>query len=550
MALNNQDSIKLIKKSQLVSAADLEEAKKVSRHLNCLVTDVLLGRGLLTEDQWGEMLADYFSVPFINLKNIEIDRSTINLISEDLASKRKALVFKKENQTLHVAMADPKDLDLIELIKKASGGRVKVKIFVATHTGIKTAIEIYRQGAKTAEININSGDISIVNEIQRLLEWATRENASDIHFEVLEDRLLVRFRIDGVLHDQEAYPKSQASAFSARIKILSNLKLDEVRLPQDGQFTLVSRGGEKISFRVSILPTIYGEKVVLRLLESVLTGFNLDELGFLPEDQQLVSQVTEKIHGMCLVTGPTGSGKTTTLYTLLNLLNRPNVNIVTIEDPVENRLNRINQTQVHTGINFSFANGLRSILRQDPDVIMVGEIRDRETAVIATNASMTGHFVFSTVHANTSSSAIPRMVDLGVEPFLLASTLNLVIAQRLVRILCPKCKTPASIDPILQKKLDEIKNQIAPEIYALLKTNYHAVGCDYCYHTGYKGRIGIFELLLVTDKIKSLIMTKAPASTIWMAAREENTKSMLEDGIIKVARGLTTLEELFRVVAS
>jgi type II secretory ATPase GspE/PulE/Tfp pilus assembly ATPase PilB-like protein len=272
-------------------------------------------------------------------------------------------------------------------------------------------------------------------------------------------------------------------------------------------------------------------------------------LGLLPEDQELVAKTLERTHGMLLVTGPTGSGKTTTLYTLLGLLNKPGVNIITIEDPVENKINRITQIQVNTQINLTFAGGLRSVLRQDPDIIMVGEIRDKDTAVIATNAAMTGHMVFSTVHANTAAGAIPRMIDLGVEPFLMASTLNMVIAQRLVRVLCTKCKTESPLNPILKTKLEKVKTNISPDVSRMLNKFYEPVGCNTCHKTGYKGRIGIFELVNVDSKVKKLINSKATTEEIEMYARKKGAKTMLEDGLIKVSKGLTTLEEVFRVIS-
>jgi type IV pilus assembly protein PilB len=553
MSIKQSALKKLIEKEKLVSSADLATAQNVASHLGCQITDVLLGRDLIDEESLGLLLAKHYKVDYVDLNKTEVDLNALKLIPEDVAVQRGVVAFEKNNGKLFVAMEDPKDLELTETVKKVIGNGIKITPYYATSSGIKNALKLYksRQGIDGEAVNVVKMDeTSAVAAVDKLLEEAIREEASDIHFEPLEDNLLVRFRVDGVLHDAKLFVKEMHPAIVARIKILSDLKLDETRLPQDGQFSVMTRrNNNKTSFRVSVTPTVYGEKVVLRLLESTLTKFNLEELGLLPEDQEVASKVLERTHGMLLVTGPTGSGKTTTLYTVLGLLNKPDVNIFTIEDPVENRIKRVNQMQVNAQIDLSFASGLRSVLRQDPDVVMVGEIRDKETAVIATNAAMTGHLVFSTVHANTSAGAIPRMVDLGVEPFLLASTLNMVIAQRLVRVLCPRCKEETAIDPIMQKKLDDLKKRISPEIAKMVRKNHASVGCHSCYGTGFRGRIGIFELLAVDESIKELVVNKATSNVIWDVARKKGAKTMLEDGLIKVAKGETTLEEVFRVIS-
>ena len=553
MSINQAVLKKLIEKKALISKADLNNAFEISKHLGCALSDVLLGRDLLSEEDYGEILSKYFKVKFIDLKKTDILPSVLRLIPEELAAEKSVVAFEKHGSKVYVAMEDPKDLELIEILKKIIGNGTKVVPFVATTSGIKNSLKIYKEKrgvVKEAKGKSESDEnLSAIMLVEEFLENAVREEASDIHIEALPDNTLVRFRVDGVLHDYKVFTKKLHPSIIARIKILSNLKLDEQRLPQDGQFSYQTRTGEKISLRVSIVPSIYGEKGVLRILHTQITKFNLDELGLLYEDQEIVYKVLERTHGMFLVTGPTGSGKTTTLYTILGLLNKADVNIITIEDPVENKVHRVNQIQVNDEIHLSFSSGLRSILRQDPDIVMVGEIRDKDTAVIAVNAAMTGHLVFSSVHANTAAGAIPRMLDLGTEPFLLASTLNMVIAQRLVRILCPKCKEEVPISSLTRKKISEVRGGISPDIIKALTKNYIARGCPHCFGSGFRGRTGIFELLSITDDIKKLIVTKAPSDVIWDCARKGRPKTMLEDGLIKVSKGITTIEEVFRVIS-
>lgn len=540
----------LIKNNNLVSANELVSAKKVAEHLGCSLSDVLLGRALITDSDYGRLLSSYFGVPFIDLTNVDVDDKVLNIIPESLSAERNVVSFDKKNGDVYIAVEDPKDLDLIETVKKTIGTR-KVEVYISTPTAIRNVIKAYKQLKERTEVKTidNGKDESAVSLITRVLDRAIRQDASDVHIEALEDKLLIRLRVDGVLHDEGIYPKSLQTSVVARVKILSDLKIDETRLPQDGQFNYKTKSGEKVSLRVSTSPTVYGEKCVLRILKTTISHFNLEELGFLPEDLEMIEKAIQKTHGMFLVTGPTGSGKTTTLYTVLGLLNKPDVNIITIEDPVENRIHRVNQIQVNPSINLTFANGLRSILRQDPDIVMVGEIRDRETAVIAVNAAMTGHLVFSSVHANTAAGVVPRMIDLGSESFLLASTLNMVVAQRLVRVLCPKCKTQEKIDGIMKKKLKDLGKNVNPAIMKKLKLNYVSKGCSHCFNTGYKGRIGIFEILLITDDIREMIVDKASSQKIAAEVRKKGFKTMLEDGIIKVIKGDTSLEEVFRVIS-
>jgi type IV pilus assembly protein PilB len=412
MPINSDALRKLLEGSGLVKQSDLNDAFKVAKHLGCDVSDVLLGRDLITEDNYGKMLATYYNIPFVNLDKVEIPHQVISLIPEDLAAEKGAIVFDNKKGYLSVAMQDPQDLEVIETIKKAVGTGYQVIPYVATALGLKNALKIYKERTASLPVRdvmkVDETNLSAIVLVEEFLEYAVREDASDVHIEPIPEHLLIRIRVDGVLQDYKTFSIKQHSPITARIKILANLKIDEQRLPQDGQFSYHTRTGQKISLRVSIVPTVYGEKTVLRILQTQLTKFNLDELGFLPEDQEAVGRILERTHGMFLVTGPTGSGKTTTLYTILGLLNRPDINIVTIEDPVENKIHSVNQIQVKSDIGLTFASGLRSILRQDPNIVMVGEIRDKP----CTNAAMTGHLFF---HPFTQirRPGNSRMLDLG-----------------------------------------------------------------------------------------------------------------------------------------
>lgn len=553
MALSDALIRQLVLKNKLILKKELDSALSTARHLGCPLIDVLIGRNIIQDEAYGQILAKYYHVKFIDLFRAYIPLNVIHLLPESFAIANNVIAFARSDRVISLAMLDPKDLGTIELVKKTIGSSIQITPYVTTEKGFREGLRVYKKDRKLtgAQADVpSSAPTSAVTTIEHFLDEAVRDDASDIHIEPLDTEVLVRLRIDGVLHDHMNLPRSMHAALIARIKILSDLKLDEQRHPQDGQFSYQTKAGKKISLRVSTMPTVYGEKAVLRILHDALTTFQLEELGILPEDLAVVEKVIRRTHGMFLVTGPTGSGKTTTLYTILGLLNKTGVNIITIEDPVENRIRRVNQTQVNPLINLTFASGLRSILRQDPDIIMVGEIRDNETAVIAVNAAMTGHLVFSSVHANTAAGAIPRMTDLGVEPFLLSSTIHMVIAQRLVRVLCPKCVVPTPVSALLSKWLNDTYIDIDPAIRAQVTTNYEAKGCAYCRRTGFKGRIGIFEILDVDSDIRAGIVEKRSSDEIAKIAREKHTKTMLEDGLIKVAKGMTTIEEVFRVISS
>jgi type IV pilus assembly protein PilB len=552
------------------------EAKKTGKRLG----DVLVSKGLIKEDDLLRLQAYILGVPFINLEKEKMDAEILRIIPEPIARRHNIVAFRKQGKDLEVAMLDPEDIGTIDFIKKQSNLRIVPRLTNAA--SIKHALQQYQKSLEaefgdiikkeSAELSVSqegeevsvddkdlqkiAEDLPIIKIVDTLLRHAILQKASDIHIEPLEKEVVVRYRIDGILRNAMLLPKSVATGIVARIKVLSNLKLDEHRLPQDGRFKAESED-YKVSFRVSVLPITEGEKIVLRLLPENSKGFTLEKLGFHGKGLEDIQENITRPTGMILATGPTGSGKTTTLYTVLDILNTPQVNISTIEDPVEYRMPRINQSQVHPDIGYSFANGLRSLLRRDPDIIMVGEIRDNETAALAINASLTGHLVLSTLHTNSAAGALPRLLDMKVEPFLIASTVNTIIAQRLVRTLCHE-KTPYTLSKdelaALQKEADLdrvysflveeniIKKNTPWEKIPLFKAKPSADCPD-----GYHGRIGIHETLNVSSAIKQLIMQNATADAIEAQAKSERMMTMLEDGIFKVAQGLTTIEEILRV---
>lgn len=582
MYIEEKQLREFISDSGLVSKTDLDDAKKEVEKSGGSVGGVLIAKGKITEDNLRRMQAYILGIPYVDLKNQKIPFETLSLIPEPIARTHNVVAFKQTEDTLEVAMLDTDDLSAIDFIKK----KVHLKILprLTDSESIRNAILQYQKSLKaefgdiiqkeaatlkTIAEGISSGtsesdlkkiaeDLPVVRIVDTLLKHAIIQNASDIHIEPMESQMLVRYRIDGILHDAMVLPKNAQESITARIKVLSNLKLDEKRLPQDGRFK-VEMTSEKVSFRVSVLPTYYGEKTVMRLLRENVSGFTLEGLGFHGEGLEKIHNATKQTTGMILTTGPTGSGKTTTLYTILDILNTPDVNISTIEDPVEYQMQRINQTQVKPEIGFTFASGLRTLVRQDPDIIMVGEIRDNETAALAVNASLTGHLVLSTLHTNSAAGAIPRFIDMKIEPFLLVSTLNVIIAQRLVRKLADS-KEKYFLSKAEVTSLAKVVN--LDRILAVLKAE-KIIGKDTAWEKipfykpksskendeGYSGRIGIHEILKVSPSIKELIIKNATAAQIETRAKEEGMLTMIEDGIFKAVQGVTTIEEILRVVS-
>ncbi len=567
----------------LVEKEKFEELIKEAEEKKRRVDDLLVENGLVSKKQLVKLKAYILGIPFINLREKDIDPEVLKIIPRQIARKHDIVSFRKEGDELEVAMLDPRDLQTIDFIKKAAG--LKVKPRLTTPEGINNALKQYektleaefgdlvKENAKEiktvkdkdetkeneAEIlSQRAEEMPVIKIVDSLLKHAILQRASDIHIEPTKKEVVVRYRIDGILHDAMVLPKQVAPAIVARIKVLSDLKLDEHRLPQDGRFKIEGEG-YKYSVRVSILPVVGGEKVVMRLLAESAEAFSLEALGLEGVSLERVERALRRPIGMNLVTGPTGSGKTTTLYSMIDILNTPKVNISTVEDPVEYQMPRVNQTQVRSEIGLNFASGLRSLLRQDPDIIMVGEIRDGETASLAINAALTGHLVFSTLHTNDAPGAIPRLIDMGAEPFLISSTLNIIIAQRLVRKLSGEGEkyflNESMIKEIGQycdiKNMEKlfVKRGVTEKPTSLDKISFYKAVETEEGKEGYKGRVGIFEVLAVTETMKEMIVAQKTADEIRRQARKEGMVTMIEDGLIKAAKGITTLEEVLRVIS-
>lgn len=547
----------IILKSGFVTPTDFDAAVKTSEELGKNITDILIYRGLISEDALTHLIAEYYNVPYVKLSHKVIPADVLQLIPEEAATTFRILPFTKETGMLHLAMEDPSDMEAREFVKRKSG--LKVKIYYTSSPELASALGQYKRNIKEVftkiiEENVQkssmktqdaaqlAADLPVIRILDTMLEFASAEGASDIHFEAMEGEFLVRFRIDGVLRDILTLPKSIHPAIVARIKILSQLKIDEHRIPQDGRFKFKIKDNF-IALRVSILPSFYGENIVLRILPESARPLSLEELGLAGHNLELVKMNIRKPHGLILVTGPTGSGKTTTLYSILNILNTTEVNICTVEDPVEYGIKRVNQTQINPAAGLTFAAGLRSLLRHDPNIVMVGEIRDKETAEMAIHSSLTGHLVLSTLHTNDAAGAIPRFLDMGAEGFLVASTVQLVIAQRLVRKICTTCiEAYKPSDELVVYLRNYLKGQ------EISGNFYRGKGCPECNNKGYKGRVGIFEILEVNEAIRQLIIRRVSSEEIANAAIEHGMIPLTQDGINKASGGITTLEEVLRVV--
>jgi type IV pilus assembly protein PilB len=568
--------------SGLVSRKDVDAAEKIVTEEKRTLAEALVSSGSMSEDDLRRVESYVLGVPFLSLRNMKIPLEILSLIPEPIARTHNIIAYKKSDDSLEVAMLDTADLPAIDFVKKKVG--LKILPRLTDSQSMRNALQQYQktlqdefgdlisketsalqvisemngEDAPEEDLKKMAEDLPVVRIVDTLLRHAIIQAASDIHIEPMENQLLVRYRIDGILHDAMTLPKHAASTISARIKVLSNLKLDEKRLPQDGRFKM-DMEGQKVSFRVSILPIYFGEKIVMRLLRESRSGYTLEGLGFHGQALERIHQATKQTTGIILVTGPTGSGKTTTLYTVLDILNTPEVNISTIEDPIEYQMPRVNQTQVKPEIGFSFANGLRSLMRQDPDIIMVGEIRDQETASLAINAALTGHLVLATVHTNSASATVARLIDMGVETFLLVSTLRVAVGQRLVRRLT-EAKEPYTLSQDeknnlskyvdLNRILEELKKEGVVKASATWNSiPFYRPKQSAESEDGYKGRIGIHEVMYVSPTIKELVMGQATADAIEAQSKKEGMLTMVEDGIYKAALGQTTIEEVLRVIS-
>jgi len=554
----------ILRKQGLLTDAQLSSIKMEALNSGLTSEQIIIQHQLVTPAKLIAARAQLLGVPFITLENKGVLTDILNMVPEPVARRYRLIPFDKKGDKLFVAMVDPLDLQVIQFIEKKTG--LFVKPYLASVEDINKAItDQYSQNLTTdvtsalQEVNALQQtskpeepteqaeiikEAPVANIISQLLDYAVKSGASDVHIEPLEDKTRVRYRIDGILHEKIILPKGVHEALISRIKILSNLKIEEKRLPQDGRFSYESNK-QAFDLRTSTVPTIYGEKVVLRLLPKTSSAPTMQELGLRGTAlKNLDSQITRP-HGIILVCGPTGSGKTTTLYSVLTKISTTKVNIVTVEDPVEYRIPGANQVQINPQIGLTFASALRSFLRQDPNIMLVGEIRDAETSDLAIQAALTGHQVFSTLHTNTAAGALPRLLDMGMEPFLLASSINGVVGQRILRKVCPACRTTFTPPP---EVADNIKRVLGKYIQSDKPVVlYKGTGCDQCGHTGYSGRVGIFEVLVTSPTIMKMILERASADEIEKASVAEGMITLKQDGYLKAIEGVTTLEEVLRV---
>ena len=528
--------------------------------------EVLVDKDLIRDGQLGKLVAEAHNFHWLDFRREKVEPAILTQVPELVARRRGVIAVSRGPEGIKVGLTDPTDLATIHLLEKRLGDSIKP--FFITRRDLAEALTNYKGSLKLEfeetlklvldeRLGREERDSHTIKLVDLLLQYGHQNKASDIHLEPYRDKVLVRFRIDGIMHDVLEVPKTLSDVILTRLKIMARMRTDEHRSAQDGklQFAPAAAAAEReetVDVRVSIVPVTEGENAVLRLLSEQSRQFSLTDLGLGEADIDKVKRAIDNPHGMILVTGPTGSGKTTTVYAVVKILNTRDVHISTIEDPVEYDIEGVSQIQVNPKTNLTFASGLRAIVRQDPDIIVVGEIRDEETAGIAVNSAMTGHLVLSTLHANDAATTLPRLLDMGIEPFLVSSTVNVVIAERLVRRVCDRCRVSASPTPEsveLINREPELKRAFKQRGYSRLNklTFYRGGGCDLCSQTGYQGRVGIFEVMEMSDEIKSLVVARASANEIIKQARTEGMSTMLEDGLDKVLIGLTTLEEVLRV---
>lgn len=555
MPVSEEELKKLVLSVKLIDEEKLKKIEEYAKQSEMTLYDALVEKDVASDENLGLLVADYLKIPYVVLAKTSIPEDVFHIVPEKFARRQKMIAFSRDQNGIKIAMADPRNREALELISKKTGQ--KVIPHFSTERDITNTFHIYRRNLQRAFEAFFPDEIKDIDQkiasraptakiVDLLIQYGYQDKASDLHIEPEENDSLVRFRIDGILQDVLRLPKTLHDQVVTRIKVLSRLRTDEHLSPQDGKMR-IKLDEEDLDIRISIVPIVDGEKVVMRLLSSKQRQFSLVDLGMREEDLKKVSAAMKKSYGMILSTGPTGSGKTTSIYSIIKVLNSREKNITTIEDPVEYRIKGVNQIQVNPKAELTFASGLRSVLRQDPNIIFVGEIRDSETAGIAVNAALTGHLVVSTLHTNDAATSLPRLIDMDVEPYLVASTVNAIIAQRLVRQICEMCKTSATTS------LKEISANLSPEIIkknfgnATSITLYQGRGCKVCHFTGYQGRLGVFEVLEITKNIKKLITAKQDSDIILRQAVADGMTSMLDDGLQKVAKGLTTIEEVLRV---
>lgn len=560
MIISNDQLTQLVLNNGLVDKQGLEELSQYAKNANLNLDQAILEKNVIPDETLGLVIANFIKVPFVTLTKLSIPEEVFHIVPEKVARKQKVIAFERSPKGIKLAMANPYNQELIKLVAQKTGQPIIP--YMATEKDINNTFHIYRkelqknfddliseEAEKAGSVAAAESEAPIAKIVDLLINFAYQDKVSDIHIEPEEKNSLVRFRIDGILHDVLFLSKFLHDRIATRIKVMAKLRTDEHLAPQDGKIR-VKVEDEDLDIRISILPVSQGEKIVMRLLSSRLGKLSLLDLGMSEVDLKKVSNAYSRSYGMILSTGPTGSGKTSSIYSILKILNTREKNITTIEDPVEYQIRGVNQIQVNAKTNLTFANGLRSILRQDPNIVFVGEIRDSETAGIAVNAALTGHLVLSTLHTNDAATTMPRLIDMKVEPFLVASTVNVVIAQRLIRKICENCRISYVVTE------DELKKNLPADIIErhYLTTGekkeirlYKGQGCKICHFTGYAGRVGLFEVMEITEKLRSLIVQKSSADEIKRQAIADGMHTMLDDGLQKVARGMTTVEEVLRI---
>jgi type IV pilus assembly protein PilB len=567
MSINDEKLVAVLVQKGLVDDKTLDTVKRRAEAQDVSLEELLFESGLISDEVLGNIMAEIYGVPFVKLSDKNIPESLLPVVPYRLAQYQNLIPFEQIDHTLCVAFNNPQNYEIVNFLENKTG--LTIKPFFATKNDLAKALKVYNRdinqkfagmlGGKINEATTGEPEKDSSKIVDTIILFAYQNNASDIHIEPHKDFVAVRYRIDGILSTITELPITIADLVTTRIKVLAKLRTDEHRAAQDGRIKIDLEGNE-ITLRVSIVPVYDGEKVVMRILSASNQELTLEALGYSKRNLEVIHNSILKTYGIILLTGPTGSGKTTTLYTILKMLNAPEVNISTIEDPIEYRLEGINQIQVNVKANLTFANGLRSLLRQDPDIVMIGEIRDEETAGIAINAALTGHLVLATLHTNDAASTLPRMLEMGVVPYLVSATAKLVIGQRLVRKICEKCKKPYSfatsqltvfgekfkLNEDLVKALTDVNGGTLPETIDL----YKGEGCDLCHGTGFKGRTGISEALEVSDAIQKAILENKSPKELETIAESEGMTTIFMDGLSKVLQGVTTLEEVLRVMRS